>query len=76
MTHAKLPLLEVSKMLSHSSTVVTAKVCAHFVQDRGDDIQRALSAAHVQSKTSQAGASQWSTESAASDSSEVSVLTN
>jgi integrase len=47
LTHAKLPLLEVSKMLGHSSMVVTAKVYVHFVQDRLDEIQRALSTAHA-----------------------------
>jgi integrase len=46
LTHAKLPLLEVSKILRHSSMVVTAKVYAHFVQDRLDEIQGALSLAH------------------------------
>jgi len=51
LTHARLPLLEVSKLLGHASMVVTARVYAHFVQDRLDEIQRALSGAHSDSAT-------------------------
>jgi hypothetical protein len=41
--HAMLPLLDVSKMLGHSSTGVTAKVYASFVQDHLGEIQCAPS---------------------------------
>jgi integrase len=51
LTHGGRPLVEVSKMLGDSSMVVTAKVYAHFVSDRFDDIQRALSLAHKNEPT-------------------------
>jgi integrase len=58
LTHAKLPLLDVSKMLGHSSMVVTAKAYPHFVQERLDEIQRAISSVH---RADASGASNWTT---------------